>query len=83
MIGLANGAAVSRMSPRPRNGNSTSGSSAVTGIGIDSAIQKMAIRLPAPTVRQPCTLSPSGGGASSVSSSMPGPSTQPVHWRTE
>ena len=36
----------------------------------------------APAVRQPSTLSPSGGGSSSVSNNAPGPRSQPAHLRS-
>ncbi len=81
MIGLANGAAVSRMSPSPSTGNSTRGSSAVAGIGIGSVIQKMAMRAAAPAVRQPSIESPSGGPMISVVSRAAGPRAHPAHCR--
>ena len=79
MIGLAYGAAVARMSPSPSAGNSTSGSSAVAGMGMVSEIQNTAISRPAPAVRHPSGLSPSGGGSTRVSSSAAGPTTHPIH----
>ena len=81
IIGLANGAAVVVIFPSPSAGNSTSGSNAVAGIGIDSAIQNTAISVATPAVSQPSTLRPEGGGSSSVSSKAAGPTTQPARWR--
>ena len=81
MIGLEYGAVVCWMLPRPSAGKSTRGDSAVTGIGTDSQIQSTAMKRATPAVRQPSTLSPSGGGRSRVTSSAPGPRTQPDQWR--
>ena len=81
MIGLANGAALSRMSLRPRAGKSTSGRRAVAKMGIGSAIQNAAMKSPTPAVCQPLTLRPSGGDRSSVSRSAVGPTTHPIRCR--
>ena len=73
MIGFEKGAAAPRMSLRPISGKSTSGSRAVTGIGMASVIQKTAINAAAPAVRQPSGERPEGRELSSVAASRPGP----------
>ena len=81
MIGLAYGAAASRMLAMPKGANTTSGNSAVTGTGIASVAHQIAIQIPAAATRQASVdIACCHGSANIMTTKIAGPRTRPTTW---